>query len=126
IRALRSAAGILSKAALVGAKTVNGPGLDRRWARPALWMAAVRVVKSGAVLAAATMSSVGATGDMGAGVLVAGSAVGAAFSLFWLLPQAASVRAAADAAITPKAVRVFIITRFSHWVAKLRSGVIYG
>ena len=53
------AAGIFSKAALSGAKTVNGPGPDRVSARPAACTALTRVVRFEALAALATMVSFG-------------------------------------------------------------------
>ena len=52
-------AGSLAKAALVGANTVNGPGLDRVPARPAAVTAATKVVWIGELTAFSTILRVG-------------------------------------------------------------------
>src|SRR5690606_5832051 len=115
-RPSRVAAGIFSKAALSGAKTVKGPGPCRRSARPAAWIALTRVVRFGALEALATRLSDGfiaappAIGSVAAEVMGGGATstgAGRCLASFW--PQAASASRAKLETAASAAVRWVIM-----------------
>ena len=81
-------AGSFAKAALVGAKTVNGPGPDRVSTRPAAFTAVTSVDRSGTPTAVATMLAVGAASAGRAVVVIAEAAMANRAALTVLLRMA--------------------------------------